>query len=264
MCYDEFMWTDIIDIRDFYNSPLGKIARRMIRRRLRDFWPNVSGMRVLGLGFATPYLRSFKDEAERVIAAMPAGQGVLHWPEETASLTVLTDEMELPFDDLSMDRVLLVHALESAEPARPLLREIWRVLSGSGKLVIITPNRRGLWARFEHTPFGNGRPYSKNQLTTILRDTMFIPVATQSALFVPPLRSAMVQSSCAAWEKIGASIFPYFGGVMMIEAEKQIYAGQSEAKVLQKRYVITTQGTPWGNSRNGPRSVVKRQVDHLP
>ena len=38
-----------------------------------------------------------------------------------------------------------------------------------GKLVIVTPNRRGLWARFEHTPFGTGRPFSRGQLTELLR-----------------------------------------------------------------------------------------------
>ena len=257
------MWTDIVDIRDFYASPLGKVARRMIRRRVREFWPDVTGMRVLGLGFPTPFLRPFTDEAERVIAAMPAGQGVLHWPEESLGLSVLTDEMELPFDDLSMDRVLLVHALESAEPARPLLREIWRILSGSGKLLIITPNRRGLWARFERTPFGNGRPYSRKQLSAVLRDAMFTPLETQSALFVPPFDSRMLLSSCAAWEKIGNAAFSRFGGVIMIEAEKQIYAGQTEAKSLRRRYAIATQGTPWNSSRTGPRSVARTKAPNM-
>jgi hypothetical protein len=74
----------------------------------------------------------------------------------------------------------------------------------------------------------------------------------------------MIQSSCTAWENIGARIFPHFGGVMMIEAEKQIYAGQSEAKVLQKRYVMTTQGTPWSNSRNGQRSASSYQAHKQP
>lgn len=239
----------------------------MIRRPIRDFWPDVTGMQVLGLGFATPYLRTLVGEADRTIAAMPAGQGVMHWPNdrsgEYAGLSVLTDEMELPFDDLSMDRVLLVHALESAEPARPLLREIWRVLSSSGKLLIITPNRRGLWARFDRTPFGNGRPYTSRQLSLILRDTMFTPLKTRSALFVPPFDSKMMLSSCAAWEKIGNKVFSRFGGVVMIEAEKQIYAGQTAEKNPRRRYVIATEGTPWNSSRDGPRSVARSPLPQI-
>ncbi len=260
MWYSKFMWTDIVDIRDFYANPLGKVARRMIRRRIRDFWPDVSGMRVLGLGYATPYLQSFVGEAERTIAAMPAAQGVMHWPndaENTPGLSVLADEMDLPFDDLSMDRVILVHALESAEPARPMLREIWRVLSPQGRLLIVTPNRRGLWARFERTPFGNGRPYSRRQLSTVLRDSMFTPLQIETALFVPPFSSGMMLSSCSAWENIGSKSFSRFGGVIMAEAEKQIYAGQTVEKSLRRRYTVATQGSPWNSSRTGPNTSIK-------
>lgn len=243
------MWTDIIDVRDFYESPVGLVARRMIRRRVRAFWPDVSGMRVLGLGFATPYLRPLMDEADRVMAAMPVRQGVLHWPPNAQGLTMLTDEMELPFDDLGIDRVLLIHALENAEPARPLLREIWRVLSGSGRLLIVAPNRRGVWARLERTPFGHGRPYSRRQLSGLLRDTMFAPSATETALFVPPVRSRMVLSSSSAWEKVGRTVCSQFGGVIMAEATKQIYAGQPAAREVSRRYVVATSGTPGGNPR---------------
>ena len=182
------MWRDVVDIRDFYGTPLGQSARRMIRRRLREQWPDVSGQSMLGMGYAIPYLGTFRSEAARVVAAMPAGQGVLHWPLDEPGLTTLVDELELPFDDLVFDRVLLVHALEHAEQVRPLLREAWRVLASSGKLIVIVPNRRGLWARFERTPFGHGLPYSARQLSVTLRENMFTPLQIDRALFVPPMR----------------------------------------------------------------------------
>ena len=37
------MWIDVVDLRDFYASSLGQVARRMIRRQLRTLWPNVTG-----------------------------------------------------------------------------------------------------------------------------------------------------------------------------------------------------------------------------
>lgn len=263
------MWTDVVDLRDFYDSAIGKVARRMIRRQIRQIWPDVTGMRVLGLGFATPYLRPFMTEAERTIAAMPAQQGVLHWPPPDADgggngLTVLADEMELPFDDLSMDRVLLVHALENAEPVRPLLREAWRVLAGSGKLLVVTPNRRGVWARRDRTPLGHGRPYSSGQLSALLRDTMFTPDSSQTALFVPPIDSKMVLSSCAAWEKVGSAAFSRFGGVVITEASKQLYAGQADAKAVKRRYVVTADGAPWNSPRNGARPAARLVVQNDP
>ena len=222
--YADVMWRDIVDIRDFYASPLGQSARRMIRRRLRTQWSNVNGQSVLGLGYAVPYLGTFRHEAQRTIAAMPAAMGVLHWPHDDPGLTTLVDELELPFEDLTFDRVLLVHALEYAEQVRPLLREVWRVLAGSGRLIVVAPNRRGLWARFERTPFGHGLPYSARQLSMTLRDNMFTPLEIDRALFVPPLRSAMVRSTAGAWERLGGRYFSTFGGVIVAEAVKQIYA----------------------------------------
>jgi len=123
------MYSDVVDLRDFYQSSLGQVARRMIRRRIRMIWPDVSGLRVLGLGYATPYLRPFRDEAERVVALMPAAQGVLQWPREALNVAALCDEAELPLQDASIDRVLLIHALECSEELRPMLAEVWRVLA---------------------------------------------------------------------------------------------------------------------------------------
>jgi len=236
MHYTVNMWTDAIDLRDFYATPLGGVARRMIRRRIRDMWPDVTGMDVLGLGFTTPYIRAFQEDAARVLAAMPAAQGVLHWPADAKGLTTLIDEVDLPFADVSMDRILLVHALESSENVRPMMREVWRVLAGGGHLMVVVPNRRGLWARFERTPFGRGRPYSSSQLSMELRENMFTPIRTERALFLPPTRSRMVQSSASAIEEIGRRWFPAFSGVTIIEATKQIYAGHVETK--RKRAVI--------------------------
>ena len=111
------MWLDVIDLRDFYASPLGLVAQRMIGRQLRVAWPDVTGMTVAGLGFAAPYLGVFRGEAARTIAAMPASQGVLPWPteEDSKGQALLADEAELPMADLSVDRLLMVHAVECAE-----------------------------------------------------------------------------------------------------------------------------------------------------
>jgi SAM-dependent methyltransferase len=232
------MWRDVIDLRDFYATPLGQTARRMIRRRLRAFWPDVAGSNILGLGYATPYLGAFRHEAERVVAAMPAAQGVLHWPGEGPGLTLLTDDVELPFDDLSVDRVLLVHSLECAEQVRPMMREIWRVMSGGGRLLVVAPNRRGIWAQFERNPFGHGQPYSPRQISQLLRDTMFTPLRTHTALFVPPVRSRMMVASAPALEEIGRRGLAHFGGVVLAEAEKQTYAAHAQTSQRTRRAYI--------------------------
>ncbi len=197
----------------------------MVRRGIRSIWPDLKGQSVLGLGFATPYLRQFRNEAERVLAFMPASQGVLHWPPEGPGVVSLVEEAELPLPDYAVDRVLLVHGLENSEALRALLREIWRVMTGDGRLLVVVPNRRGIWARSDRTPLGWGHPYSGNQLSRVLRDNMFTPARTERALYVPPTRSHTLLRSAPAFERIGARFFPTFAGVVMIESGKQLYAG---------------------------------------
>ena len=202
------MASDVIDLRDFYRTPLGQVARRMIRQALRRMWPDLHGMRLLGAGYPAPFLTAISPETERTLVMMPASLGVLAWPADGANLALLADEDELPFADFSMDRVLLVHALETSEQAGLLLKEAWRVLAGGGRLLVVVPNRRGIWARLDRTPFGSGRPYTLSQLSQLLRDELFTPVATGAALFVPPSRSRMVLRSARAWERLGTRWFP--------------------------------------------------------
>ncbi len=217
---------DAVDLREFYNAPTGRVAQRVIRQRLRLMWPDVTGLNVLGVGYATPYLGLFRPEAERTVAAMPARQGVLHWPPGEPGLTALVHEDELPFPDLSMDRVVMVHAVESSERLRHMLREVWRVMSDSGRLVVIAPNRRGIWARLERSPFAHGQPYSPTQLSRMLRDNMFTPIRSDIGLYVPPTKTRLILGAAPAIEQLGRRLFPAFGGIVMVEAAKEIYAGQ--------------------------------------
>src|ERR1700733_11524268 len=231
------MASDVVDLSDFYRTALGQVARRMIRQAVRRVWPDLHGMRLLGIGYPSPFLSAISPDTERTIALMPASLGVLAWPPDGANLALLADEGELPFADYSMDRVLLIHALETSEQAGTMLKEVWRVLAGGGRLLIIAPNRRGIWARLDRTPFGSGRPYTMSQLSQLLRDERFTPVATGTALFVPPSRSRMMLRSARAWERIGARWFPTFAGVIMVEATKQIYAKPIQARAPKRRLV---------------------------
>lgn len=240
------MYSDVVDLRDFYASRLGQVARRLVRRRVRLIWPNLTGMRLLGLGYATPYLRQFRDEAERVIAMMPSSQGVLPWPSEGPNAVTLADEGELPLQDFSIDRVLLVHGLEYSEQIRPLLKEIWRVMAGGGRLMAVVPNRRGIWARIDSTPFGQGHPFTPGQLSRLLREADFTPERIGAALFVPPTGSRMILRSANAIERIGERWFTTFAGVSIVEASKQLYAKPAAKRKESRRrvYVPVAHGAP--------------------
>src|SRR6187431_1628603 len=121
------MSIDVVDLRDFYSNRLGAVARHFVSRGVRRRWIDTRGLRVLGIGYATPYLGLFREEAERCLAFMPAAQGVVKWPSNRAGLASLVDETQLPLTDAAVDRVLLIHALEMADDPVTLLREVWRV-----------------------------------------------------------------------------------------------------------------------------------------
>jgi hypothetical protein len=124
---------DVVDLRNFYAQRLGTVARRFVGRGIRARWPDTRSLRVLGIGYATPYLGLFREEAERCLALMPAPQGVVRWPSTRPALAALVDEDDLPLTDAAVDRILLVHALEMSIDPAELLREAWRVLAAGGQ-----------------------------------------------------------------------------------------------------------------------------------
>lgn len=214
---------DVADLRAFYASPLGHVARRFIGTAMLRFWPDCARQRVLGLGYATPYLSVLGLQAERVIAFMPAAQGVVSWPSCGLSASALVEPTLLPLPTASVDRVVLVHALEETESPDDLLEEAGRVLSPGGRMILVVPNRRGLWARMDGTPFGQGRPFSRSQIEALMLAAEFAPENWTEALYVPPLRRRLMMRSAAAWERLGAGLSLPFAGVHVIDATKQVY-----------------------------------------
>lgn len=231
------MRVDIHALQRFYASPLGEATQRAISRRLTALWSASSGLDFLGVGYSTPYLGAFSANARRTVALMPAPQGAEPWPAEGARLTVLGDEPRLPFMDAIFDRVLVVHALEETAFAQPLLRELWRVMAPEGRLVAVVANRWSFWAQSGATPFGHGRPYSRSQLAALLSDSMFEPVVSSRALYAPPTTWSPAVRAADAFERVGETLWPTFGGVVLMEAVKRLYAAtaRSEGRVLLAR-----------------------------
>ena len=124
-----------------------------------------------------------------------------------------------------------------AENYDVLLRELWRVIMPNGRLLIIMPNRRGLWARAEQTPFGFGRPFSSNEINKILSGAMFEAISRSNILYTPPW-SYLIKTS-PLWEKIGRHLCPSFAGLLVIEARKSLYSiSPSKPKYSKKQQVI--------------------------
>lgn len=217
------MRLDVNDLRTFYASPLGLVTHRFVAKAIDGFLGSVSGLRILGLGYVTPYLGPVHVIAERTLAFMPATQGVVNWPATGRSVTALADPTMLPLPEAAVDRVVLVHALEGVESPSELLAEVWRVLTPGGRMILVVPNRTGVWARRDATPFGHGQPYSRSQLARLMRETLFSPGDWTETLYMPPVRSRLMLQSASTWEWLGTSLSLPFAGVHVIDATKQLY-----------------------------------------
>lgn len=235
------MQLDAGALSEFYDRPVGRAARRQISLRIKEFWPHCRQLRMLGYGFAPPYLKGFLGEAERVVAAMPARTGAVAWPA-SRPLTVLCDEDVLPFADAMFDRILVVHGLEGADAVRVLLRQLWRVLAPEGRILLVTPNRASLWAQLESSPFACGRPFHRSELTALLTDTLFEPVKWGKALYLPPFSGRRLSRFGDGFERLGRRLFCGLAGVHLVEASKSLY-GRAAAKPVAKGKVALRPAT---------------------
>jgi SAM-dependent methyltransferase len=221
----------VLELREFYATPLGQTARQMVSRKVAEAWGSTRGLDVLALGYATPFLDGVGEDARRAVAVMPTDQGVETWPATGANRACLAAETALPLPNALFDRVLAVHALEESADPLGLLEEICRVMAPSGRVILAVTARRGPWANAENNPFGHGRPFSRRQLEQLVREADLSPLSWTRALYVPPIPLAVRWSE--GFEQVGALLWPSFAGVILMEAVKQTFAVRPKGRVAR-------------------------------
>jgi len=229
---------DVVELREFYASPLGRATGKLITAKLKPRLGHLRDSTVMGLGFASPYLEEFPSEIGNTLSFMQARQGVTHWPLDGLIKSALVDELDLPLLESTVDLALVVHGLELTNSPLEMLQEIWRVMAPQGRLLLVVPNRRGLWASFDSSPFGYGQPFSRTQLGDLLKEAQFSTQSWTYALQMPPFSRHVILRGAGAIEKLGGWLAPRLSGVIIVEAVKQVYAFSSgkRARRLMPRF----------------------------
>jgi SAM-dependent methyltransferase len=243
------MQITVNDLKAFYDDLIGRIVRRIVRTHIRDVWPEGKGLRIMGLGYAGSYLKPYKDEAERVFTVMPRAMGAYQWPEGEKNCVVLSEEFDLPLETNSVDRIIVIHSLEFSNNIDETYAELWRVLKSAGRMIVIVPNRLGLWSRADWTPFGQGTPYSATQVRNLLKSHNFVHEHTRKILYVPPFRSNLFIRSAQAFEAMGQYICAALCGLHLVEVSKQIYAYTDRGQKQEVR--VTPPPVPAGATSSG-------------
>ncbi len=244
------MSVNIAELCKFYKSDIGNVVQEILQSHINEFWNSAENMRVLGCGYANPYIMNFSANADRVISMMPSGQGAVNYPENKDNIVFVSDYDRMPIENSSIDRIILIHYLEHCRDLRSAIRELWRILKANGRLMVIVPNRVGMWARAEFSPFGHGMPFTSSQLCMNFKDNLFIPEKHKGALFVPPMPdSPILMRSANIIEKTGGRILPFVAGVHISEFSKQIYAtidkgGTGSAVLAKTKEILQGKAAP--------------------
>ncbi len=238
------------ELQEFYKSDIGIITQNVLQNHINAFWQLNHGLRILGCGYATPYLDPYLYKSERVISMIPRGQGCVVYPEDSNNIVFSSDTDRMPIESSSIDRIIIIHHLEHCRDLRATIRELWRVLKASGRLLVIAPNRTGMWARADISPFAHGMPFTTSQLCAHFKDNLLVPEKHIGALFVPPFpNSPIMMRSANMIEKMGGRIIPFVAGVHILEVSKQIYAsvnngGTGSAVFAKTKEILQGKGMP--------------------
>jgi len=229
------MFPDVVHLKQFYATRLGEHVERLVFKALLAMWPDASDDAMLVIGYGAPYADAYLKTAAPLIVCMQAEQGAAAWPAGAANRVAMAHDSELPFQNNSMNRVLLIHSVEHSEQLNAMMQEVWRVLTPGGRVLAVVPNRVSMWAGAAETPFGFGRPFNVIQLRALFTNHQFTISNVSSALFTPPFIAKLSRRVSQKIEAIGRVCWWFMGGVLLVEAEKQLYASLKESVVRPRK-----------------------------
>jgi SAM-dependent methyltransferase len=245
------MFPENYDIQEYYLSAQGTFVFDTLRKRIKHIWPidEQNSLVMAGFGFTFPYLDLYAEcpenknqqtpeqeenawKAPDIFALVSRRSGLYNWPQGQDNRTVLCRRGEWPFPKESIDRILVIHDGEYASSLDAMLAEIWRVLKPNGRLLMVLPNRTGLWVRRDQNPFGQGASYSIPQVRKVLRESHFVYEGACGALVTPPFQSKFLLRTFGALLEPLGRFCTTASGVQLVEASKRLYAPTGKKQPL--------------------------------
>jgi SAM-dependent methyltransferase len=212
-----------IDLHAWLRSPLGQRVYALERKLAGEALAQVFGWQLLQIG-------QWGDDDGLLAEARTQRKSVLAWhgarPSGTATaIRSRTDSLAIASD--SVDAVLLPHTLEYEPEPHEIVREVGRVLSGEGHLIVFgfrpfsSWGLRNLFAKNGFPP-GMERMIGEGRLRDWLKLLGFEVVDARRYLFSLPW-SAGSPSSQRFFERTGTHLWPMFAGGYLLKARKRVY-----------------------------------------
>jgi SAM-dependent methyltransferase len=216
------------ELLDWLRSPLGMRLYSLERKLVGEALAQVFGWQLLQIGL-------WGDEDGLISEARTQRNSVLAWHGQHTGgsacvsrgpmLRSRTDSLAIASD--AVDAVLLPHTLEYEPDPHEILREVGRILSGEGHLVVLGFRPFSSWG-LRHLLAGQGFPPGLERMIgeARLRDWLkllgFEVVDARRDLFTLPWGS-VAPSSGSFLERSGEYLWPLFAGGYLLKARKRIY-----------------------------------------
>ena len=115
-----------------------------------------------------------------------------------------------------------------------MLQEVWRV-SRPARMLVVVPNRLGVCGHAHGQPVCLWKTIHPFAIATFSGGKRFHAAAIYGSTFFVPYQSPWLMRIMHVVEAIGRRLFLGFGGVLIVEAEKQIYAKIAERVATRPR-----------------------------
>lgn len=198
-------------IEDWLQLPNGKTLLQQTQLRIDSYLPCCFGYHLLKLGKLSSQLNTSSSPISHQINCAKSGQDV----------GILADLQQLPFQPSSIDLCILAHELYFSSDPHQLLREIDRILTLDGILIISGYNPISLFGlRTILTPKHSqtARLFFPSRVVDWLQLLGFEIQQKQHFNFFPKQINGPL-SACI--ESVGQRYLPYFCSVYFIVAKKQ-------------------------------------------
>ena len=222
-------------VRQWLTSPLGDALVQQESRVVEEALDGIFGEQCLQLGVwgeSNTFLKHARTQRKALIEeCAPLNLAAVATSDnlqtvETASPSLVGHFHRLPIQDRSIDCVLLPHVLDYSDRPHAVLREVDRVLTAHGHLVILGFKTGGLWGVRRLIP-GAGLPPDADHLVPErqLRDWLqLLDMRVHGVMryfFRWPL-PGIRRASSPKWELRGQRWWPELAACYMLTAQKRV------------------------------------------
>lgn len=251
----------LAELESWYASPRGRYLLQATREAMQDMLDTAFGYHILQLG-----LRG----EEPLCKGSPINHRIFCAERPGERTGVVAHADELPIESDTIDAVILHHCLEFANSPHRVLREVQRVLTPQGQLLIVGFNPvslHGLSAQvrglLRHELWRWHRPVVEHRLTDWLH-LLGCDVDEVIRLYgVPPIGKGRLQRAlmaCDAWTQ--RHNFP-LGGVYVLHATKQVVRPRPLARQRRERLLsLVPKPAPVPPASRNLGMFEKRNADH--